>query len=74
MTGDAVTPLDVAATARLADLPLSEDRMVEVAGLLSAWVPEANALSRRMQAPELDGLMPSVVFTQPGVDNEENAQ
>lgn len=71
MTHDAVTPRDVAATARLAGLVLPDERLAAVAGLLSKWVPHANALSRRMQASDLDGLMPSVVFLQTGIDSKE---
>ena len=74
MVDRAVTQRDVTALARLAGLPLPEDRTAEVAELLSAWIPGANALSKRMQASELDGLSPSVVFIQPALDNEENAQ
>ena len=67
----AVTVADVQATARLADLPLSDERAAAVAGLLSAWVPPANALSARMRAVDLDRLMPAVVFAQTDVPNEE---
>ncbi|SFO47538.1 hypothetical protein SAMN05216207_10658 [Pseudonocardia ammonioxydans] len=74
MTDDAVTPRDVAAAARLADLALPDDRLAAVASLLSAWIPNANALSRRMQASNLDSLVPSVVFLQTGIDSEENVQ
>lgn len=72
MTHDAVTPRDVAAAARLADLTLPDERVAAVADLLSSWVPAANALSRRMQAGDLDGLVPSVVFLQTGIDSKEN--
>ena len=58
-----VPPQTLAAAAPLADLPLSDDRAAAVAGLLAVWVPAANALSSRMQAEELRGLMPATTFT-----------
>lgn len=60
-----VTAESVAAAARLAGLPLGEDRAAVVAELLGAWVPAANALSTRMQASSVRPLMPATVFGQP---------
>ncbi|MDL5156085.1 hypothetical protein [Actinomycetospora termitidis] len=60
-----VTAGTVAAAATLAGLPLDEGRAAAVAALLSAWIPDANALSTRMQAESLRPLMPATVFGQP---------
>ncbi|MBN9733784.1 MULTISPECIES: hypothetical protein [unclassified Pseudonocardia] len=70
----AVNAHHVAAIAALAGLPLEPSRLAPVAALLSAWIPGANALSARMQSAELDGLMPAVVFTRPGIHDEEGGQ
>ena len=49
--------------AELADLPLGSGRDQIVGGLLAAWLPPANELSRKMSAPEHTALMPATVFT-----------
>jgi hypothetical protein len=60
---DPAVPLQtIKVAAPLADLPLSDDRAAAVAGILAVWVPAANALSSRMQAEELRGLVPATTF------------
>jgi hypothetical protein len=58
-------PECVRALARYADLPLSADRESAVAQILAAWIPEANALSRKMSAPEYQSLTPGTIFSHP---------
>jgi hypothetical protein len=58
-----VPPQVIEAAAPLADLSLGDDRAAAVAGLLAVWVLAANALSSRMQAEELRGLIPATTFT-----------
>lgn len=61
-------PIDVstvAALAAVADLPLSEERCAAVQDVLAAWVPDANALSRKMSAREYWTVTPATVFTHP---------
>ena len=49
--------------AELADLPLGAGRDEIVGGLLAAWLPPANELSRKMSAAEYTALLPATVFT-----------
>lgn len=60
-----ITQSQVRTLAAVASLPLTEDRLKGAAELLSAWVPAANELSRKMSAAEYDGLMPITVLTHP---------
>ncbi len=60
-----VTQPQVRTLAAVADLPLSEDRLKGAAELLTAWLPAANDLSRKMSAAEYDGLMPITILTHP---------
>jgi hypothetical protein len=62
----AVTVEAIAAAARLADLPLTQERAAAVADLLTAWVPAANALNARMRADELRSVAPPTTFTGSG--------
>ena len=55
-----LTVEDVQATAGLIDLPLTDADALEVAELLSAWMPAAVALSTRMQS--VQELMPASTF------------
>jgi hypothetical protein len=72
--GDPVTPRAVRSAAALADLDLTGERADRVAALLSAWVPAAQALSRRMQAEDLRDLVPVTVFTHgPSADPDEGS-
>jgi len=59
------TPQDVERFEKLADLKLPAERRVLVAGILSAWVPAANELSRKMAQPQHRGLTPNVRFIHP---------
>lgn len=52
----------VRALARAAALPLSDDRVADLASLLSDWLPAANDLSRTMSAPEYRGTTPITAF------------
>lgn len=54
---------EAAMLATHADLPLTVDRLAAVAAILSAWLPDANALSQKMSAPAYLGLMPITVLT-----------
>lgn len=56
---------DVRALSSTAGLPLATDRVPAAAELLSAWVPAANELSRKMSSAEYLALMPIAVFTHP---------
>lgn len=60
-----VTAEQVRALATAAALPLGEERLNPAAELLSAWLPAANELSRKMSAADYDELMPITVFTHP---------
>ena len=64
--------IDAARVRALADyaaLPLAPGREALLAPVLQAWVDDANALSRKMSAPEYWTLMPATVFSHP-VDEE----
>ncbi len=54
--------VDVAALARCAALNLSADRLAAVGAILSAWIPAANELSRKMSDPAHQSLMPVTAF------------
>lgn len=60
-----VTLEQVKALASFAELPLDEDRLEHVAGILRQWLPAANQLSQKMSAEEYIELMPVTVVTQP---------
>jgi|GEM_PF-1630620 len=53
---------DVRVLARTANLPLGDDRLEGVVSLLNAWLPAANALSRKMSAAEHRVLLPITVL------------
>ncbi len=57
--------------AAAAGLPLREERLALIAGLLNAWLPPANELSRTMSALELREQMPITVFAHPFTDPTE---
>ena len=57
-----VTEASIRASAEHAGLPLTAERAAAVTALLAAWLPVANALSERMQAAELQALMPAITF------------
>ena len=60
-----ITVEDVRALAVFAALPLDKNREAAVAAILNAWVPDANALSRKMSDAKHQALVPSTVFTHP---------
>lgn len=60
-----VSKADAGTMTALADLHLNEERAAAVAGLLSAWLPAANELSRKMSAPEFQETMPITVLVHP---------
>ena len=52
-------------------LSLPKEREAAVAVILNAWVPDANALSKKMSAAVYQTLVPATVFAHPGtVDGE----
>lgn len=59
------------ALSRYADLPLASGREAALAAILDAWIPDANALSRKMSAPEHRDLVPATMFAHPGLDDGE---
>ncbi|CAN5731900.1 hypothetical protein BH11PSE13_BH11PSE13_40500 [soil metagenome] len=54
---------EAAMLATHATLPLPPERLAAVAAILSAWLPDADALSHKMSAPALRDLMPITVLT-----------
>jgi hypothetical protein len=56
-------PVDVATLAAYAALPLSPARVAAVETVLSAWIADANELSRKMSDPAHQSLMPVTTFT-----------
>lgn len=56
-------PVDVATLAEYAALPLSPARAVAVEAVLSAWIRDANELSRKMSDPAHQALTPVTTFT-----------
>jgi hypothetical protein len=63
---------DVRLLARIAQLPLDQERESRLADLLSAWLPDANALSAKMAAPEFREALPITLFAHP--DHREEGQ
>jgi hypothetical protein len=59
------------ALAAYADLPLAEGREEAVAAVLGAWLPDINALSRKMSAPEHQDLAPATTFIHPSFEDGE---
>lgn len=66
-------PIDGASRVRLlaayAALPLAPEREAVVAATLDAWLPDANALSAKMSAPEHRDLVPITVLGHPDADD-----
>lgn len=72
MTQDAAVDEDgVRALARAANLPLTEDRIPAIAGVLRDWLPAAIELSRTMSASEQQAIMPITVFAHAPADPSE---
>jgi hypothetical protein len=68
---DPLGPGQVRALAAYAELPLPPGREEVVASVLRAWLADANALSRKMSAPEHWTLAPVTVFSHPTVVDGE---
>jgi hypothetical protein len=66
-----LAPAAVRALAEYADLPLAPGREQAVAAVLGAWLPDVNALSRKMSAPAHQDLVPATIFTHPAADDAE---
>lgn len=64
---------DIASLARRADLNLSAERLAAVEAILSAWIPAANELSRKMSELAYQSLMPVTAFTHAHEQPEEAA-
>lgn len=64
---------DIPALAQAADLPLTPERQAAAAAILAAWLPAANALSRKMSASEHHFLMPVTTFSHPSEPSREQA-
>jgi len=64
---------DIPALAQAADLPLTPERQAAATAILAAWLPAANALSRKMSAPEHQALMPVTTFSHPPEPSQEQA-
>ncbi len=65
---DPVQADHVRTLAAAADLPLSDERLGRAAELLTAWLPAANELSRKMSAQEYLELMPITGLVHEHVD------
>ena len=57
--------------ARHADLPLAAGREEAIAPVLQAWLLDANALSRKMSAPEYRTLAPATILIHPTAEDGE---
>ena len=66
-----IGPAAVRVLAAYADLPLAPGREQVIATMLHAWVTDANALSRKMSAPEHWSLAPVTIFSHPAVEDGE---
>lgn len=70
-TPSEATPELVRRMAEYAALPLAPGREVTVASILSAWLPDANALSAKMSAAAYQAVVPATVFTHPDAQDPE---
>jgi hypothetical protein len=61
----------VRALAAYAGLPLAPGREAAVAPVLRAWLADANALSRKMSAPDHRTLTPVTIFSHPSAEDGE---
>jgi hypothetical protein len=57
--------------ARVAGLPLDDERLALVAPQLGVWLDAANELSRKVAAEEHRALLPATVFRQPAAEGRE---
>ena len=67
-----IDPDGVRALAVHADLPLAKGRDARIAPVLGAWLVDANALSRKMSAPEYWTLAPVTIFSHPALEDHES--
>jgi len=66
-----ITPEVLRTLADHADLPLATGREKAVAAVLGAWLPDVNALCRKMSAPEHQELAPATTFIHPDIGEGE---
>jgi hypothetical protein len=71
MSDSGISPQALRMLAAYADLPLAAGREAAVAAVLGAWLPDVDALSRKMSAPEHQELTPATTFIHPSVDEAE---
>lgn len=71
MSDGSISPQVLRVLADYADLPLAPGREQVVAAVLGAWLPDVNALSRKMSAPEHQELAPATTFIHPGFEEGE---
>lgn len=69
---DPIGPDTVRDLAAYAGLPLASGREAAVAPVLRAWLADANALSRKMSAPEHTALTPVTIFSHPTAEDVED--
>jgi hypothetical protein len=67
-----VGPQVVRELARHADLPLAAGREAAILPVLQAWLADANALSRKMSAPEHWTIAPVTIFSHPSAEDGES--
>ena len=48
---------------KMADLPLTDDRVKAIADILNVWVVDANSLSKKMSREKYSDKMPVTVFS-----------
>jgi len=66
-----LTPEVLRTLADHADLPLAAGREEAVAAVLGAWLPDVNALCRKMSSPEHQDLAPATIFIHPDIGEGE---
>jgi hypothetical protein len=64
-TPSTIDPAMVRALAVMAELPLAEGRESTITPILSAWVRDANELSRKMSAAQHWTVTPATIFVHP---------
>jgi hypothetical protein len=64
-TPPTIDPAMVRALAVMAELPLAEGRESTISPILSAWVKDANELSRKMSAAQHWTVTPATIFVHP---------
>lgn len=60
-----VSKHDAEVLAKMADLPIKEDRYDKIIPQLKAWTEAANELNKKMSAPKYINITPVTTFTQP---------